>query len=80
MLDSWIRLDILVPVAKSPNRFELNAQIHDSILFQYREGHDYLREEVKKHMEFPVEVVDTFGTKRTLVVPVDIKGGHKRWG
>ena len=30
LLDAWIRLDILVPVAKSPNRFELNAQIHDS--------------------------------------------------
>ena len=29
LLDVWIRLDILVPVAKSPNRFELNAQIHD---------------------------------------------------
>ena len=27
LLDVWIRLDILVPVAKSPNRFELNAQI-----------------------------------------------------
>lgn len=25
LLDQWIRLDILVPVAKSPNRFELNA-------------------------------------------------------
>ena len=65
---------------KFEDNFRMNAQIHDSILFQYREGHDYLREEVKKHMEYPVEVVDTFGTKRTLVVPVDIKGGHKRWG
>ena len=25
LLDQWIRLDILVPVAKSPNSFELNA-------------------------------------------------------
>ena len=33
VLDSWIRLDILVPVAKSPNRFELNAQIHDFLAY-----------------------------------------------
>jgi hypothetical protein len=37
LLDAWIRLDILVPVAKSPNRFELNAQIHDFL--------GYLRQE-----------------------------------
>lgn len=33
LLDQWIRLDILVPVAKSPNRFELNAQIHDFLAY-----------------------------------------------
>ena len=36
-LDQWIRLDILVPVAKSPNRFELNAQIHDFLAYLRRE-------------------------------------------
>jgi hypothetical protein len=62
------------------DNFRINAQIHDSILFEYRSGHDYLRDEVKKRMEFPVEVTDTFGITRTLVVPVDIKGGHTSWG
>ena len=37
ILDLWIRLDILVPVAKSPNRFELNAQIHDFLAYLRRE-------------------------------------------
>ena len=37
LLDTWIRLDILVPVAKSPNRFELNAQIHDFLAYLRRE-------------------------------------------
>ena len=37
VLDQWIRLDILVPVAKSPNRFELNAQIHDFLSYLRRE-------------------------------------------
>lgn len=37
LLDTWIRLDILVPVAKSPNRFELNGQIHDFLGYLRRE-------------------------------------------
>jgi hypothetical protein len=37
LLDVWIRLDILIPVAKSPNRFELNAQIHDFLAYLRRE-------------------------------------------
>jgi hypothetical protein len=37
LLDQWIRLDILVPEAKSPNRFELNAQIHDFLAYLRRE-------------------------------------------
>lgn len=37
LLDAWIRLDILVPVARSPNRFELNAQIHDFLAYLRRE-------------------------------------------
>lgn len=37
LLDQWIRLDILIPVAKSPNRFELNAQIHDFLAYLRRE-------------------------------------------
>lgn len=37
LLDQWVRLDILVPVAKSPNRFELNAQIHDFLAYLRRE-------------------------------------------
>jgi hypothetical protein len=37
LLDLWIRLEILAPVAKSPNRFELNAQIHDFLGYLRRE-------------------------------------------
>lgn len=36
-LDQWIRLDILVAVAKSPNRFELNGQIQDFLAYLRRE-------------------------------------------
>ena len=37
LLDQWIRLDILVQVAKSPNRFELHEQIHDFLAYLRRE-------------------------------------------
>jgi len=59
--------------------FKLQAQIHDSILFQYRKGHEYLATMVADCMTFPVEVTDIKGTTRTLIVPVDLKLGGERW-
>jgi DNA polymerase I-like protein with 3'-5' exonuclease and polymerase domains len=53
--------------------FRLLAQIHDSILFQYRRGHEYLCQEVKKRMEIPIEVVGADGVKRSFTVPAAIK-------
>ncbi|SEK40980.1 hypothetical protein SAMN05216214_102171 [Atopomonas hussainii] len=37
LIDQWLKLDILIPVAKSPNRFELNAQIHDFLAYLRKE-------------------------------------------
>src|SRR3546814_20458275 len=37
LIAQWIRLDILVPVATSPHRFELNPQIHDFPAYLRRE-------------------------------------------
>jgi DNA polymerase I-like protein with 3'-5' exonuclease and polymerase domains len=66
-----------------PNKdnFKMCAQIHDSILFQVRIGHEYLADEVKHWMEVAstVEVTDIKGIKRELKVPVDIKVGGTRW-
>ena len=59
--------------------FKLGPQIHDSILYQYAKGEDWLVEEVKKQMIVPVDVTDIFGIKRTLVVPVGMKSGAERW-
>lgn len=55
--------------------FKLCAQIHDSILFQFRKGHEYLAEEVRKRMEIPVTVTGYDGITRTFVVPAAIKAG-----
>lgn len=55
--------------------FYLIAQIHDSILFQFREGHEYLAAMVAKCMEVEVSVTGADGKKRSYIVPVDIKAG-----
>lgn len=55
--------------------FKLCAQIHDSVLFQFREGHEYLCGMVKERMEIPVTVKGADGITRTFVVPAAIKAG-----
>lgn len=57
----------------------LLAQIHDSILFQYRIGHQYLVQEVKELMTFPVAIRDCAGITRDLIVPVDTKILGRTW-
>lgn len=63
----------------NPTNFKLCAQIHDSILFQYRRGYEHLAWQVKEEMRIPILVKDTFGKVRELVVPVDLKGDATRW-
>ncbi len=63
----------------NPANFKLHGQIHDSILFSYRKGHEYLADMVKDCMEFDVPVADLLGVVRTLRVPVDLKIGLDRW-
>lgn len=64
---------------REPQDFKLGPQIHDSILSQYRIGRTDLVWKVADLMRVPVEVKDTFGKKRTLVVPTDVKGEATRW-
>lgn len=57
------------------HNFKLLAQIHDSILFQYRIGHDYLCDMVKDAMEIPVTIKAYDGIVRTFTVPASVKNG-----
>lgn len=71
-------LSVFHDIAMHPDHrdnFKLCAQIHDSILFQYREGHSYLCEMVKERMEIPVTVRGYDKKIRTFVVPAGIKSG-----
>lgn len=60
---------------KHANNFKLGAQIHDSIIFQYREGHEYLCDMVTERMEVPVTIKAYDGVVRTFVVPAGAKRG-----
>ena len=59
----------------NPNDFKLCAQIHDSILFQYRIGREDLAEKVKELMEIPVRLIDVSGKERKFTVPAALKNG-----
>lgn len=73
-------MNVFYNIAMNPKyapHFKLQTQIHDSILFQYRIGHEYLGELVAENMRVPVDVTDIRGVTRELVVPVDVKMGTK---
>lgn len=75
---AWMRVFKEVAL-KEPKDFKLCAQIHDSILFQYRIGRTDLVRKVSECMLFPVRVKDCKGVERTLRVPVDVKAEANRW-
>jgi DNA polymerase I-like protein with 3'-5' exonuclease and polymerase domains len=59
----------------NPFDFRLHAQIHDSILFSYKEGREDLADKVRTCMEIPVTVRDISGVDRTFTVPAALKLG-----
>ena len=63
----------------NPNDFKLLAQVHDSIIGQYRIGRIDIPKLVAKCMDIHTRVVDIFGNEHDLNVPVDIKGEATRW-
>jgi DNA polymerase I-like protein with 3'-5' exonuclease and polymerase domains len=69
-------LNVALP---NPKDFKLLAQIHDSILFQYREGREDLAFKVKELMEIPVQIKDIKGIQREFTVPAALKYGAKYW-
>jgi DNA polymerase I-like protein with 3'-5' exonuclease and polymerase domains len=72
--EAWMQVFYLVALP-NPDTFRLHAQIHDSLLFSYKHGHEYLAEQVKTCMEIPVSVKDISGVVRTFTVPAALKLG-----
>ena len=61
--------------------FKMNAQIHDSLLFQYKEGNEWLGDKVSECMveAGTVDVTDISGITRRMVIPTDLSMGGKSW-
>ena len=63
----------------NPKTFKLLAQVHDSILFQYKPGHEYHIQQVKELMEVPVTITGYDNVTRTFTVPADPSKGGTSW-
>jgi DNA polymerase I-like protein with 3'-5' exonuclease and polymerase domains len=59
--------------------FRMKAQIHDSILFQFRADHPEVPGIIQERMRHPIEVTDCFGITRTMLIPPDMSAGKVRW-
>lgn len=71
-------LSVFQDIAINPQHtknFKLLAQIHDSIFFQYRIGHENLCDMVVERMQVPVTIRAYDGKVRTFVVPAGAKRG-----
>ena len=75
-------LSVFFDIAIHPDHrdnFKLIAQIHDSILFQYRIGHEYLKDMVVERMQIPVTIKAYDGKIRTFTVPADASKTGSHW-
>lgn len=76
-------LKVFYEIAMNPKyrkHFKLCAQIHDSILFQFRVGHEYLMDMVAERMQVPIKIMGYDGVIRTFTVPADVKNGKDGMG
>lgn len=64
---------------KSNGDFRLKGQVHDSIVFSYKEGREDLVEEVRSIMTRPKQIIDCKGKTRQMTIPVALKGNHRCW-
>lgn len=63
----------------SNENIKIICQIHDSILFQVRKGHEHLVKELENEMVFPVDITGADGKTRTMIVPAEVSTGGHRW-
>lgn len=59
--------------------FRIKAQIHDSVLFQYRIGREDLAWKARDILEQDIKVTDVKGVTRVMRIPVALKGGATHW-
>lgn len=64
---------------RTAGAFRLKGQIHDSILFAYKEDRVDLAIEAAKIMTRPKKITDCKGVERWMTIPVSLKGEARRW-
>ena len=73
---AWLKVFFTIAInPKYADNFKLCAQVHDSIVFQWREGHEYLCQMVADCMEIPVTIKAYDNKIRTFTVPAGVKSG-----
>ena len=79
---AWLKVFHTIAIhPKYAANFKLCAQIHDSILFQHRIGHDYLKDMVVERMQIPV-TIKSYRDKaeyKTFTVPADATTSAQYW-
>ena len=63
------------------DNFKMCAQIHDSLLCQYRQGFSHFMDAVSDCMveAGTIDVTDIKGITRRMVIPTDLSLGGKSW-
>jgi DNA polymerase I-like protein with 3'-5' exonuclease and polymerase domains len=59
--------------------FRLKGQVHDSLLFAYKDTREDLAQEVRAIMTKPKLIKDCKGKSRWMTIPVALKGRDRRW-
>ena len=59
--------------------FRLKANIHDSLLYGYKENEEWVPQYVANMMRVEVKVRDIKGVERVMVIPPDISAGKTHW-
>lgn len=72
--------DIYWKIARRSNGlFRLKGQIHDSILFAYKQGRIDLAQDAARLMQRPKQITDCGGKTRTMLIPVALKAEAEFW-
>ena len=77
---AWLKVfyELSIHPQHSSN-IKVMAQIHDSIFFQFRIGHEYLCDKVKELMEIELTIEGYDGKVRSFTVPADAGNTGEYW-
>jgi len=75
---AWLNVFLKVALP-NPTTFKLCSQIHDSIFFQHRIGHEHHKQEIVEAMQIPVTIKGYDDKVRTFTVPAEASNSGTNW-